>query len=84
MPTSVNLKRNDLTEMGMKHPCRVVHRLCGGMLFWYDGVPQKDLALNPAKTILPNGVHPAMGDQIMCSECNFDVLPNGMDWIIYD
>lgn len=66
----------------LNRPTRVIHKLCGGILFWYDGVPKANTSLNPAKTILNNGAHPNLGDPIVCSTCQYDVFPNGMEWLI--
>jgi hypothetical protein len=63
-------------------PCRVIHKLCGGILFWTNGYPRSNqpFVLNPDKCLLPNGATPTVGP-IICQTCQYDVLENGLEWV---
>lgn len=75
----------DLRARGFSNPVRVVHTLCGHILFFTDGVPRKkEGVLNPGKIILLNGAVPKEGDPIYCPGCSYGVRKNQMEWIQLD
>ena len=75
----------DMRDRGMAHPVRVVHTICGAIVFFHDGTPQtRKGIINPAKVILPNGATPKAGDPIICMGCGYDVRKNQLEWVIND
>lgn len=81
----VALTLQELKERGFVNPVRVIHTLCGAIVFFTDGHPQKkEGILNPDKCILINGAKPQMGDPIICSGCGYEVRKNQLQWILQD
>lgn len=81
----MSLTLDDLKERGFSHPIRAVHTICGGIVFWHEGVPQrKQGILNPEKIILYNGGRPKAGDPIICAHCGYDVRKNQLEFLIHD
>ena len=79
------LTLDDLRERGMSHPVRVVHTICGAIVFFHDGTPQAKRAIvNAAKVILPNGAKPRDGDPIICIGCGYEVRKNQLEWVLDD
>ena len=79
------LTLDDLRERGMSHPTRVIHSLCGAIVFFTDGVPQKkEGVINPEKVVLINGAKPRMGDPIYCQGCGYEVRKNQLVWVMDD
>lgn len=75
----------DLRERGFSNPVRVIHTLCGAILFFTDGVPgKKSGILNPNKIVLINGASPKDGDPIYCQGCGYGVRKNQMEWVMND
>jgi len=67
------------------NPTRVVHTICGQILFWTDGVPRvKEGVLNPNRIMLANGARPKEGDPIYCEGCGYGVRKNQMSWVMLD
>jgi hypothetical protein len=81
----MSLTLSELRSRGFSRPVRVVHTLCGAILFFTDGVPRKkEGILNPEKVILINGAHPKAGDPIYCQGCGYGVRKNQMEWVQLD
>ena len=79
------LTLENLKERGFFHPIRVIHTICGGIVFFHEGVPQrKKGVLNPNKVILFNGATPKEGDPIICPHCQYDVRKNQLEFLIHD
>ena len=79
------LTLDEMKERGMSHPVRVCHSICGAIIFFHDGVPQKKQGiLNPEKVILINGVKPSDGDPIICQGCGYEVRKNQLLWVMDD
>jgi hypothetical protein len=79
------LTLNEMRERGFSNPVRVVHTICGGIVFFHDGVPrQKQGKLNPSKVILFNGATPKEGDPIICVHCGYDVRKNQLEFVLND
>ena len=81
----MSLTLADVKRQGFVNPVRVIHTLCGAILFFTDGVPQKkEGVLNPERVLLINGAKPAMGDPIVCMGCGYEVRKNQMQWVVKD
>lgn len=81
----MSLTLAELRERGMRKPIRVVHTICGHIVFFHDGVPQgRRGVLDPRKVILFNGAVPKDGDPIICMGCGYDVRKNQLSWVLND
>jgi hypothetical protein len=81
----MSLTLDDLRERGMAHPVRVIHSICGAIVFYHDGTPRgKAGIVNPTKVILPNGIAPREGDPIICMGCGYEVRKNQLEWVMDD
>jgi hypothetical protein len=79
------LSIQELKERGFQRPIRAVHTICGGIVFWHNGVPRgKEFVPNPDDVILFNGAKPRMGDPIICTHCGYDVRKNQLEFLIKD
>jgi len=70
-----------LKERGFVNPVRVIHTLCGHILFFTDGVPARPGILNPNRVVLLNGAKPSEGDPIICTGCGLEVRKNQLEWL---
>ena len=69
----------------MRNPVRVVHTICGHVVFFHDGMPRgKAGILDPKKVILFNGAQPKDGDPIYCVGCSYKVQGNQLEWVLND
>lgn len=72
-------------RFGFVNPTRVIHTICGHIVFFTDGVPRvKEGVLNPDRVVLLNGGKPRMGDPIVCPGCSYEVRKNQLQWLIKD
>jgi hypothetical protein len=72
----------EIKETGLKDPIRVIHTICGGIVFWYDGIERGQyIIVNPDKVRLLNGASPRVGDPILCPNCDYIVYPNQLEWL---
>lgn len=79
------LTLDDLKDRGFSKPVRVIHTICGAIVFFTDGVPKrKEGKLNPYAVVLVNGGHPKEGDPIYCQGCGYGVRKNQLAWVIDD
>lgn len=75
----------ELRERGMRAPVRVVHTLCGHIVFFHDGVPKgRQGVIDPRKVILFNGGKAADGDAIYCPGCSLEVGKKHLAWVLND
>lgn len=75
----------ELKARGIHRPVKAIHTICGGIVFFHDGVPKgKEGVLNPEKIILFNGAKPRDGDPIVCVHCGYDVRKNQLEFLIND
>lgn len=80
----MSLTLNDLKNR-MANPVKVIHTICGGIVFFHDGVPgRKEGVVNPEKVVLWNGVKPRTDDPIYCPHCSYAVRKNQLTWLIKD
>lgn len=63
---------------------RVIHTVCGGTAFFYDGPLTPGERCNPTKATLLNGQHPASGDRMICGSCNqpIGVVNNALEELV--
>jgi hypothetical protein len=81
----MSLGLEDLKERGFNNPIRVIHSICGGIVFFHNGVPRgKSGIINPEKVILFNGAKPKDGDPIICVHCGYEVRKNQLEFLIHD
>lgn len=81
----MSLTLGDLRERGFTNPVRVIHTICGAILFFTEGVPRvKQGILNPEKVVLANGGKPKVDDPIYCQGCGYGVRKNQMQWVLND
>jgi hypothetical protein len=79
------LTLDEIRERGFVTPIRVIHTICGGIVFFHDGVPQgRKAVINPNKVLLANGVKPREGDPIICIHCGYDVRKNQLEFVLDD
>ena len=72
-----------LRERGMRKPVRVVHTICGHIVFFHDGIPRgRQGIIDPKKVILFNGAAPKDGDPIYCVGCGYKVQPHQLNWVL--
>jgi len=81
----MSLTLAEMRDRGMSNPIRVVHTICGGIVFFHDGVPrEKEGKLNPNKIILFNGATPKDGDPIYCTHCSYAVTKSQLEFVLND
>ena len=81
----LNTTLQELKERGFSNPVRVIHSLCGAIVFFHNGMPkEKEGVIDPTKVILVNGASPRTGDPIICRGCGYDVRKNQLEWVIPD
>lgn len=79
------LTLDEMRDRGLANPVRVIHTICGGIVFFHDGVPKgRRSVLNPGKVILANGAKPKEGDPIICIHCGYNVGKTQLEWALND
>lgn len=79
------MKEITLEEVQDRMPgaIRVIHKICGGIAFWYGDIPRgSTVVLDPRKAMLVDGRRVREGDPVICGRCEEPVGVQHMEFCI--